>query len=36
MINLTDEELGRTEWLDNVGDSLSIYDRLWTELKSGR
>ncbi|GAB6928162.1 spermidine/putrescine ABC transporter substrate-binding protein PotD [Paenibacillus sp. JCM 10914] len=36
MINLTDEELGRTEWLDNVGESLQIYDRLWTELKSGR
>lgn len=36
MINLTDEELARTEWLDNVGEALQVYDRLWSELKSGR
>ncbi|CAH8247500.1 spermidine/putrescine ABC transporter substrate-binding protein [Paenibacillus melissococcoides] len=36
MINLTDEELGRTEWLLDVGKSIQLYDRLWTELKSGR
>lgn len=36
MINLTDEELARTEWLDNVGEALQLYDRLWSELKSGR
>lgn len=36
MINLTDEELGRTEWLLDVGDKIQMYDRFWSELKSGR
>lgn len=36
MINLTEDELKRTEWLGDVGENLQIYDRFWTELKSGR
>ncbi|CAM3005354.1 spermidine/putrescine ABC transporter substrate-binding protein [Paenibacillus sediminis] len=36
MINLTQDELSRTEWLSDVGNTLQLYDRLWTELKSGR
>lgn len=36
MINLSEEELSRTEWLGDVSDKLQLYDRLWTELKSGR
>ncbi|WP_397334132.1 PotD/PotF family extracellular solute-binding protein [Paenibacillus macerans] len=36
MINLTNDELSRTEWLGDVGDKLQVYDRYWTELKSGR
>ncbi|WP_028547096.1 ABC transporter substrate-binding protein [Paenibacillus taiwanensis] len=36
MINLSEDELGRTEWLLDVGDKIQLYDRLWTELKSGR
>ena len=36
MINLTEEELSRTEWLNDVGETIQLYDRLWTELKSGR
>lgn len=36
MINLSEEELSRTEWLGDVGEKLQIYDRFWTELKSGR
>ncbi|TVX88042.1 ABC transporter substrate-binding protein [Paenibacillus agilis] len=36
MINLTDEEMNRTEWLADVGDKIQLYDRLWTELKSGQ
>ncbi|WP_304502589.1 ABC transporter substrate-binding protein [Brevibacillus daliensis] len=36
MINLSPEELSRTEWLGDVGENLKVYDRLWTELKSGR
>lgn len=36
MINLSADELSRTEWLGDVGDKLQLYDRLWTELKSGR
>lgn len=36
MINLSKDELSRTEWLGDVGDKLQLYDRLWTELKSGR
>lgn len=35
MIFLTKEELERTEALSDVGEALQIYDRLWTELKSG-
>lgn len=36
MINLSEEELGRTEWLGDVGAALDMYDRYWTEIKSGR
>lgn len=36
MINLSPEELSRTEWLGDVGEKLDLYDRYWTELKSGR
>lgn len=36
MINLSEDELKRTEWLIDVGKHLQLYDRLWTELKSGR
>ncbi|MDK8183587.1 MULTISPECIES: spermidine/putrescine ABC transporter substrate-binding protein [unclassified Paenibacillus] len=36
MINLSEDELSRTEWLLDVGDKIQLYDRLWTELKSGR
>ncbi|WP_209863532.1 polyamine ABC transporter substrate-binding protein [Paenibacillus shirakamiensis] len=36
MINLSDEEMKRTEWLSDVGATLQSYDRYWTELKSGR
>ncbi|AOZ92714.1 spermidine/putrescine ABC transporter substrate-binding protein [Paenibacillus crassostreae] len=36
MINLSEDELSRTEWLSDVGDTLQVYDRFWTELKSGR
>mgnify|MGYP001232282564 FL=1 len=35
MIFPTDEELARTEWLVDVGEKLPLYDRYWTELKSG-
>lgn len=35
MINLTEDELKRTEWLGDVGEALQLYDRLWSELKSG-
>ncbi|GIP30721.1 spermidine/putrescine ABC transporter substrate-binding protein [Paenibacillus sp. J23TS9] len=36
MINLTEDEMKRTEWLGDVGATLQVYDRYWTELKSGR
>ncbi|AWB46737.1 spermidine/putrescine ABC transporter substrate-binding protein [Paenibacillus sp. CAA11] len=36
MINLSEDELTRTEWLKDVGNTLQTYDRYWTELKSGR
>ncbi|MDN9009274.1 ABC transporter substrate-binding protein [Brevibacillus laterosporus] len=36
MIFLSPEEMSRTEWLKDVGETLQVYDRLWTELKSGR
>ncbi|MNN74918.1 Spermidine/putrescine-binding periplasmic protein precursor [compost metagenome] len=36
MINLSQDELSRTEWLGDVSDKLQLYDRFWTELKSGR
>lgn len=36
MIFPTADELKRTEWLLDVGDTLQQYDKDWTELKSGR
>jgi spermidine/putrescine transport system substrate-binding protein len=36
MINLTDAELARTEWLVDVGNALTSYDKFWTELKAGK
>ncbi|GIP24568.1 spermidine/putrescine ABC transporter substrate-binding protein [Paenibacillus sp. J22TS3] len=36
MINLSEDEMKRTEWLKDVGNTLQVYDRFWTELKSGR
>lgn len=36
MINLSAEELSRTEWLADVEDKLQLYYEFWTELKSGR
>ncbi|TMV46290.1 spermidine/putrescine ABC transporter substrate-binding protein [Paenibacillus mesophilus] len=36
MINLTEQELKRTEWLVDVGDTLKSYDKFWTELKAGK
>ncbi|MFC5986314.1 spermidine/putrescine ABC transporter substrate-binding protein [Marinicrinis lubricantis] len=36
MIFLSQEELDRTEWLLDVGETLTDYDRAWTELKSGQ
>ena len=36
MINLSEDELSRTEWLGEVGENLQVYDRYWSELKSGR
>lgn len=35
-INLSDEDISRTEALKDVGAAKEIYDRYWTELKSGR
>ncbi len=35
-INLLQEELDRTESLVDVGAAKELYDRYWTELKSGR
>lgn len=36
MINLSEDELARAEWLLDVGDKIQLYDRIWSELKSGR
>lgn len=36
MINLSADELSRTEWLGDVSEMLQLYDRYWSELKSGR
>lgn len=36
MINLSNDELNNTEWLQDVGKMLQTYDRYWTEIKSGR
>lgn len=36
MINLSDEELQNTEWIVDVGEKLQTYDRIWTEIRSGR
>ncbi|MZP43422.1 extracellular solute-binding protein [Heliobacterium gestii] len=36
MINLSKSEIGKGEWIQDVGDTLKIYDRFWTELKAGQ
>ncbi|WP_028399402.1 polyamine ABC transporter substrate-binding protein [Ectobacillus panaciterrae] len=36
MIFLTKEELGRTEWLVDVGNQTRVYDEYWTKLKTGK
>ncbi|WP_052020353.1 polyamine ABC transporter substrate-binding protein [Paenibacillus pini] len=36
MINLSEDEMKRTEWIKDLGSTLQTYDRYWTELKSGR
>ncbi|MGL4522593.1 MAG: ABC transporter substrate-binding protein [Bacilli bacterium] len=35
MINLSDEDLAKTKWIVDVGDSTPLYDEFWTRLKSG-
>jgi spermidine/putrescine-binding protein len=33
--NPSNEELGRTAFINDVGEATSLYDRLWTEVKGG-
>ena len=28
--------IGKSEWTDDVGDAIELYDRCWTELKTGK
>ncbi|MBQ2343223.1 MAG: spermidine/putrescine ABC transporter substrate-binding protein, partial [Acidaminococcaceae bacterium] len=28
--------IGNSEWTDDVGDAIELYDRCWTELKTGK
>ena len=36
MLNLSSEDLAKTEWLMDVGDKIKLYDQYWTELKAGK
>ncbi|TKI54157.1 spermidine/putrescine ABC transporter substrate-binding protein [Brevibacillus antibioticus] len=36
MVFLDTADIGRAEWLVDVGETLQQYDRYWTEMKSGR
>lgn len=36
MIFLDTADIARAEWLVDVGETLQVYDRYWTEMKSGR
>ncbi|WP_139491000.1 polyamine ABC transporter substrate-binding protein [Brevibacillus dissolubilis] len=36
MIFIEAHDLARTEWIEDVGEQLNLYDRYWTELKTGR
>lgn len=36
IINLSKEQLNKGEWLKDVGNTLELYDRYWTELKTGK
>jgi len=35
MLKAATEFIGKGEWLEDVGDTLRIYDQYWTELKTG-
>lgn len=35
-INVTTEETNRTNWIKDVGDLTELYDKYWTELKTGQ
>jgi spermidine/putrescine-binding protein len=30
----SDEVAARLQWIEDVGDALEIYDRMWTEFKA--
>ncbi len=36
IINLSKEQINKGEWLKDVGNTLEVYDRYWTELKTGK
>lgn len=35
-INVTPEEVNRTNWIKDVGEQTELYDKYWTELKTGQ
>ena len=36
MLKTARDYIGNSEWTDDVGDAIALYDRCWTELKTGK
>ena len=36
MLKIGKESIPKGEWLTDIGDSITMYDRYWTELKAGQ
>lgn len=36
MLKIGKESIPKGEWLVDIGDGITMYDRYWTELKAGQ
>jgi len=36
MLKAARDYISRGEWLEDIGEALTMYDRAWTELKIGK
>jgi spermidine/putrescine transport system substrate-binding protein len=36
MLKIGRDNIDKGEWLTDIGEALTMYDRYWTELKTGK